>query len=369
MGLKIAQVLSSLHTGGAERISLLIVERLVKRGHDVTVVSLEEPRNGALAQEFEAAGARIVRVEKKLNLLDRTLHLRLFSLFRKERFDVVHTHNPLPLIYAALAGRLSGARAIHTKHGPHPAPVLPLMLRRIGAAATHNFVAVSDATAAFSQTLYEVVPWKLKVIQNGTDLARFKPDAEARDAVRKQLGIPPDAFVFGTVARMAAVKNQPLLVRAAAPLLGPRVRLVFVGDGAERANTEAVARDKGVSAFVHFPGETREVPRFLAAFDVFALSSDSEGLPLSMAEAMSVGLPMVSTAVGGVPLVVDEGETGLLSPKGDEILLRASLAKMEGDREMVRLMGLRAREVANARYSADRMVDEYLALYGGGRAA
>ncbi len=71
--MKIAQVLSSLHTGGAERIALLIVERLARAGHDVTVVSLEEPRNGALAPEFEAAGARIVRVEKKLNLLDRTL--------------------------------------------------------------------------------------------------------------------------------------------------------------------------------------------------------------------------------------------------------------------------------------------------------
>jgi len=367
MGLKIAQVVSSLHTGGAERIALLIAERLIRRGHRVVVISLEEPRSGGLAEEYEACGARIVRMDKTLNVLDRTLAMRLYSLFRKERFDVVHTHNPLPLIYAALAGRASGARAVHTKHGPHADSQLRLMLRRIGAAATHHFVAVSDATAAFSQTLYEVVPWKLKVIQNGTDLARFQPDAEARARTRRAIGIPPDAFVFGTVARMAAVKNQALLVRAAAPLLGPRVRLVLVGDGAERERTEALARDCSVSAFVHFTGETREVPRYLAAFDVFALSSDSEGLPLSLAEAMSVGLPMVSTAVGGVPLVVDEGETGLLSPKGDEGALRASLARMEADREMVRLMGIRAREVANARYSADRMVDEYLALYGRGR--
>ncbi len=362
-GLRIAQVLSSLHTGGAERVALLLVERLVRRGHDVTLVSLEEPPHGALETEFAAAGARVLRVEKRPGGFDRTLALRLLSLFRRERFDVVHTHNPLPLIYAALAGRLSGARAIHTKHGPHPDSQLRLMLRRVGAAATHHFVAVSDATAQFSQTLYEVVPWKLEVVQNGTDLERFREDADARARTRKELGVPPDAFVFGTVARMAKVKNHPLLVRAAAPLLGPRVRLVIVGDGAERAATEALTRELGVSAFCHFPGETKEVPRYLASFDLFALSSESEGLPLSMAEAMSVGMPMVSTAVGGVPLVVDDGETGLLTPAGDEAALRAALSRLLEDRALAKLMGERAREVAHARYSAERMVDQYEALY------
>jgi glycosyltransferase involved in cell wall biosynthesis len=365
MSLKIAHVLSSMHTGGAERVALLLVERLVRRGHDVTLVSLEEPRSGKLETEFLDAGARVLRVEKSLGVFDRTLSLRLLSLFARESFDVIHTHNPIPLIYAALPARLSGARAVHTKHGPHPDTWQRLMLRRIGAAATHAFVAVSRATADFALELKEVSAAKLHVVLNGTDLARFVPDASLRAKTRAELGIPENAWVVGTVGRMAAVKNQALLVRAVAPMLGPEKRLIIVGHGDLAEPTRALAAELGVAAFAHFPGETRDVPRYLAAFDVFALSSDSEGLPLSLAEAMACELPIVSTAVGGVPKVVDDGETGLLVAKGDTEALRAALERLDRDRALASLMGRRGQEVAHARYSADRMTDRYEAIYRG----
>ncbi|MBK8940131.1 MAG: glycosyltransferase [Polyangiaceae bacterium] len=363
--LKIAHVLSSLHTGGAERVALLCVERLVALGHALTVVSLEEPPSGALGPEFEAAGARIIRVPKRPGGYDKTLSARLLATFMREGFRVIHTHNPPPLTYAAVPARLSGARVIHTKHGPHPDSFARVMLRRVGAAATHRFVAVSPATAAFSRELREVFPWKLSVIQNGTDLSRFKADARAREATRKALGIPKDAFVFGTVGRMAAVKNHALLVRAAAPLLADATRLVVVGHGAEAERTRALASELNVASWTHFAGETPRVPEHLAAFDVFVLSSDSEGLPLSLAEAMGTSLPLVCTAVGGVPQVVDEGETGLLVPKGDEAALRAAMARLRADPSLVLTMGRRARAVAEERYSVDRMMREYVALYEG----
>ncbi len=365
MSLKIAHVLSSMHTGGAERVALLLVERLVRRGHDVTLVSLEEPRSGRLEPEFLDAGAHVVRVEKALGLFDRTLSLRLLSFFARERFDVVHTHNPIPLIYGALPARLSGARAIHTKHGPHPDTWQRLMLRRIGAASTHAFVAVSAATADFALELHEVSAGKLHVVLNGTDLTRFVPSPELRARTRAELGIPADAWVVGTVGRMAAVKNQALLLRAVAPALDDERRLVVVGHGDLSEPTKRLAAELGVAGFTHFPGETRDVARYLAAFDVFALSSDSEGLPLSLAEAMACELPIVSTSVGGVPKVVDDGETGILVPKGDAEALRGALAKLETDRALAALMGRRGREVAHARYSAERMTDRYEALYRG----
>lgn len=362
--LRIAHVLSSLHTGGAERVALLCVERLVRLGHSVTLVSLEDPPDGPLGLEFEAAGARILRIPKRPGGYDKSLSPRLLSAFLRERFDVIHTHNPPPLTYAAVPARLSFARAIHTKHGPHPDTFARVMLRRIGAAATHGFVAVSQATADFAMKLYEVFPWKVRVVLNGTDLERFKADPAARKATRGELGIPPDAFVFGTVGRMAQVKNQAMLVRAAAPLLGPRVRLVIVGHGAEAERTRAVAKELGVSAFAHFAGETPRVPEHLAAFDVFALSSDSEGLPLSLAEAMGASLPLVCTSVGGVPLVVDEGQTGFLVPAGDETAFRAAMKRFLDDPRLVTKMGARARTVAEERYSVERMMKEYLELYG-----
>jgi len=363
--MKIAHVLSSLHTGGAERIALLCVERLVRRGHALTLVSLEEPPLGPLGVEFEQAGARILRIPKRPGGYDKTLSARLLSTFLRESFDVIHTHNPPPLTYAAVPARLSGARVVHTKHGPHPDSFARLMLRRIGAASTHAFVPVSPATAEFARKLYEVVPWKVRVIQNGTDLERFKPDPKARARVRQALGIPDDAFVIGTVGRMAKVKNQPLLIRAAGPLLGERTRLVIVGGGSEAAATKAVAEEENVAPFVSFAGETPRVAEHLAAFDLFALSSDSEGLPLSLAEAMGVSLPMVSTSVGGVPLVIDDGETGVLVPKGDVSAFRAALERFVREPSLAREMGARARAVAERKYSAERMIAEYEEVYAG----
>ena len=363
MSLSIAHVLSSMHTGGAERIALLIVSRLVRRGHRVSLVSLEEPPNGRLETELCEAGAHVVRVAKSPGRFDKALSVRLMSLFLRERFDVVHTHNPIPLIYAALPARLSGSRVVHTKHGPHPDTWQRLMLRRVGAASTHAFCPVSRATADFARELHEVRDHKVHVILNGTDLDRFQPDAVARAAMRDELGIPRDAWVTGTVGRMAKVKNQALLVRAMAPLLGPQARLVIVGDGDEATRTRELAAELGVAEYCHFPGETRDVPRYVSGFDVFALSSDSEGLPLSLAEAMAAERPIVATSVGGVPKVVDDGETGLLVPKGDEAALRGALSRLATDRALAALMGRRGREVALVRYSADRMTDEYEALY------
>ena len=111
--------------------------------------------------------------------------------------------------------------------------------------------------------------------------------------------------------------------------------------------------------------ESRPAEILTAAFDVFALSSDSEGLPLSLAEAMSAELPIVSTAVGGVPKVVVEGETGFLTPAGDEEKLREKIRTLVEDPALRERFGKRAREIALARYSADRMTDDYLALYRG----
>ena len=114
-------------------------------------------------------------------------------------------------------------------------------------------------------------------------------------------------------------------------------------------------------------GRRMDVPRLVHAFDVFALSSKTEGLPLVVPEAMAAELPIVATAVGGLPSVVDDGETGLLVPV-DEAAFAAALASLARDHERARAMGRRAREVALARYSHDRMVDAYLALYARARA-
>jgi glycosyltransferase involved in cell wall biosynthesis len=326
------------------------------------VISLAPPPDGAMADEFAAAGISIVRVAKRGGF-DPTLTVRLAGALRRLGADVVHTHNPLPLIYAIPAARLIGARAIHTKHGANPGSRRHRLLRRAAAELAHAFVAVSDTTAAQARALHDVRPARLHTIPNGIRLERYHPDPAARAAARRELGLD-DAWVIGTVGRIDEFKNQGLLVRALAPRLSERVRLVIIGDGPDRAALEAEVARLPAPRWVVLTGRRMDVPRLLPALDVFALSSKSEGLPLVVPEAMAVGLPIVATAVGGLPSVVRDGETGLLTAV-DEAAFAAALGRLIDDPALARRLGASARADALARFSADAMVDAYLRVYAG----
>ena len=355
----IAHILSSFGTGGQERVALDLAVGQRAAGHRVLAVSLAPPPDGPLAAEFAAAGIPTVTVPKHEGF-DALLPRRLAKVLRREQVLLVHTHNPQPLIYGAPAARLAHARAIHTKHGANPDGGRRLWLRRAAGWLCDAVVAVSETTAEVARQNKEVARDRLHVVANGIDLSRFGPDAAARAAVRAELGIPNDAWLMGTVGRLAPEKDQALLLRAAAPLVSERCWLVIVGDGSEAA---ALREQAAPMKFVRFAGVRKDVPRILAALDVFVLSSRTEGLPLVIPEAMATGLPVVSTAVGGIPGVVEDGVTGLLVPAGDEAALRAALARLAGERTLGENLGSRGRERALARFSAQRMVNEYMALY------
>lgn len=361
----IVHVLSSFGVGGQERVALDLVIGQKARGHKVSVLSLAPPPDGAMASEFRDHGIAVDRVPKRGEGLDATLVPRLARALKKLDADVVHTHNPLPLIYGAPAARLAGAAAIHTKHGINPGGRGHRLLRRAAAQLTHAFVAVSDTTEQQAREQHDAPDAKIHTIANGIRLDRYHPDAEARAQTRVELGLG-DAWVVGTVGRLDAFKNQALLVRAMAPLLSSHVRLVIVGEGPARADVEAEVAKLPEPKWVVLTGRRMDVPRIMPAFDVFALSSKSEGLPLVVPEAMAVGLPVVATAVGGLPSVVDDGTTGLLVPV-DELALSGALAKLAAHPELARTMGAAAREAALEDYSADRMVDAYLDLYARAR--
>ena len=173
---------------------------------------------------------------------------------------------------------------------------------------------------------------KLLVIDNGVDLERFQVDDAQRIEARARLGIPEAAFVIGSVGRLAPEKNYGFLMRAAEPLLSSGAHLVFVGDGSERGRLEAQAAASRRPAAVHFAGAQSDVATFLAAMDVFSLSSTFEGLPLALLEAMACGRTVVASAIGGIPLVVEDGSTGLLVASGDEAGFTAALRRVRDDK-------------------------------------
>jgi glycosyltransferase involved in cell wall biosynthesis len=356
----IVHVLSSFGVGGQERVALDLAIGQRARGHDVSVISLAPAPDGPMADEFTAAGIHVSRVEKHGGL-DPTLVGRLVRALRQRGADVVHTHNPLSLIYGAPAARLAQAVAIHTKHGLNPGDRAQRLLRRVAAGFAHAFVAVSETTATQALAQHDMAPAKLFTIPNGIRLERYAPNAEARAQVRVELGLG-DSWVVGTVGRLDSAKNQAMLVRAMAPILSSRVRLVIVGEGDARPEVEAAIAALPEPRWVVMTGRRMDVPRLIQAFDVFALSSKTEGLPLVVPEAMAAGRPIVTTGVGGLPAVVDHQETGLVVPV-DEAAFAAALASLEADRERARAMGVAARAAALSRFSCDRMVEAYLELY------
>jgi glycosyltransferase involved in cell wall biosynthesis len=359
----IAHVLSSFEMGGQERVALDLVSGQVRAGHRVSVVSLADAPDGPLAAEFSAAGAAVDRVPRRRAGLDLALIVRLARWLREHEVDLVHTHNRMALIYGAPAGRMARAAVVHTKHGKNPKNGTRLAAGNLAGRLVHAFVAVSPETADVARKRREVSPRRLSVINNGIELDRFEPDPAARARVRAELGIAADAWVVGTVGRVAVEKNQALFIRALAPLLGPGAHLVVAGDGPLMPALRELVATLGVGPYVHLLGVRRDVPAVLCALDVFVLSSTTEGLPLVVPEAMATGLPVIATAVGGLPTVIDEGTTGYLVPSEDEGKLRERAAALHADRAVGAAMGRRARSAAIARFSAARMQKDYLELY------
>lgn len=363
LSLTIAHVLSSFHIGGAEQVALNIAARQVLQGHRVHAIALTGGLTATHAEHFRSAGVQVHAVDKREGKFDPLLTARLARRFGELAVDVVHTHNPLPLIYGAPGGRLASAAVVHTKHGFNHGAVRQTWLRRIAGRCAHYVVGVSQQTARDALAQRECAPRQLRVILNGIDLARYRRSASARAELRREFSIPHHAWVFGSVGRLSPIKNQALLVRAAAPLLGPETHLVLVGEGEARSTVEAAIQASGRAAFIHLAGRRLDVPRLLAAFDLFVLSSDSEGLPMVLPEAMAAGLPVVSTRVGGIGEVVQDGRTGALVAPGDELGLREAMRRFRAEPALAARCGNEGREIAIHRYSAEHMVDCYMDLY------
>jgi glycosyltransferase involved in cell wall biosynthesis len=365
--MRIVHVVQSLGLGGQERLVLHLSRELRRRGHEVAVVSLTP--GGSLKRDFESSGDRFVRVVEldRKEGFDAVLPARLAVNLLALRPDVVHTHNPSPMLYAVPIARAIGVHAIvHTKHGANIYGSRSLHAARLVARMTTAFVGCSQGTAVTARAKEHVPPRLLRVIPNGIPLGDF--DAAARGAdrarVRLELGIPEHAIVVGTVGRLAPEKDQALLMAAVAPMLSDDFHLVLVGDGPERAALEE--RAAAHAPFVHLVGLRSDIPAVLASFDVFALTSKTEGLPLVIPEAMAGALPVVATAVGGVPDIVPPS-VGILAHAGDRESLERAFRRLAGDSDERRRMGEAASAYARAEFSIETMTDRYLELYARAR--
>ena len=356
-------ILPSLIAAGMETVTARLAMQLAAAGHSVGVTCLLG--EGPLADELRAAGHRVTVVPTP-GLRTNVRPTQLAGWLSTERPDVVHVHSGAWL-KGVRAARLAGVRrVVFTEHGLNDVePWYNLVLKRCGGWLTDCVVAVSDPLREYLVGRVGIPASKVVVIPNGVDAARFRPGVSAGE-LRARFGIGAAPLV-GHVARLAPVKNQPLLVDAFARVRErvPDARLVIVGDGPERPTIEAQIRGRGLSDVVHLAGELRDVPAILREFDVFALPSRAEGTSMSVLEAMASGVPVVASAVGGTPALVDQGRCGVLVPPNDPDALAAALADLllasERRRELARL----ARARIEAEYDEAAVARRYEGLYRG----
>ena len=352
---RILLAIDSLQHGGAERHVVDLAVALHRRGDDVEVACSAD---GPLAAELREHGVPVhvamPRLVKRRTSLRYAWALR--RLVRRTRPDVVHAH-----LYASAA-----AAAIATVGTDVPLVVCeqteaPWRSRRARVMSRWVYrrarvvVAVSEAIRDLLEDGFGVLPAKVALVRNS--VTPVPADAAARDGAR-----PP---TIGTIARLHPEKGLHHLLEAAPRIAAavPGARFAVVGDGPLRAELEAAAREHGVADRVEFLGARDDARRLMAGFDLLVLPSISEGTPLTIVEAMLAGLPVVASAVGGIPEQVVDGVTGLLVPPRDPDALAAAATRVLSDPELARRLGEAGRARAEAEFSHATTIRRIDAVY------
>lgn len=340
---------------------LRLLARTDRARFEPLVCALDAP--GVLAPELARIGVPLALIRRRPGL-DATLPLRLAAWLHRRRAALVHTHNASPHLYGALAARLLGLPILHTKHGRNAPEVRrKVLLNRLASALTDRVIAVSADAARVAVEIERVDPRKVVVLPNGVDTLEIKPGGDVR-AARAALSVPLGGFHVGCVARLEEVKDHRTLLEAFALFRAarPDAHLTLIGGGSLHAALEDRAAELGLAGAVTFAGERREVAPLYAAFDVFALSSRSEGTSLTLLEAAAAGLPIVATRVGGNADVVADGRSGILVPPRDPEAFARALLHL-ADRPDRSAIGAAGRALVEQGFSAERMVKAYQALY------
>lgn len=374
--MRIAQLVLSLETGGLESIVASLCNGIEEQGHGCVVACVREMARDPSGLSCNAYWEGFVPAKCRFSF---GALWRLCRFLRDERIDLIHCHNPKPLQYAVAASWSTGIPVVHTLHGigtrGHYDGRRHTSLARFFYSRVSHVIAVSNATLLRARGEYGTPVERSTLIVNGVDTARFRPlekagglgIVETRARLRAQLDLPQDAVLIASAGRFCPEKNYPLLVRAVAQLRAsfPNVCLLLLGDGNERGAICQTIKANDLKSVCFLPGMRTDVDRWLRACDIFCLSSNTEGLPVTLLEAASTGLPAVVTDVGGNAEVVTDGENGLVVPPRDDKALSGALLELVRSPDMRKQMGLASRRTVELRYSEKRMIEKHMEIYEG----
>jgi len=328
----VLHVITRLIVGGAQENTLYTAMLLDKKRYAVDVLSGPQTGSeGSLIEEGRSKGVNIsilpVLIRQINPLMDMLALWKMIFIFRKKEYPIVHTHSSKAGILGRLAAKLAGVPiVIHTVHGWSFHDAMPPLTRKV-------YILLEQICARFTDALIIVTkgdrekgllegigkPDQYHLIRSAIPLNEFNPQNYSRDQIRRDLGLPLDGPIVGTVGRFSAQKNPLEWVRVAEIIHReiPECCFLMVGDGPLRSQVESALVQLGLKERVLLPGISRNIPQLMAAMDVFLLTSRWEGLPRVIPQAMSMQLPVVATGVDGSAEVVMSGVNGFVCPPGD----------------------------------------------------
>lgn len=363
--LSVVHLCTPARVGGLERVVQGLAIWTARAGHRVTVMAVSGP--GADLGEFlaplERAGIPVVRVESggRRYLAERRV---IREHLQRMRPDVLHTHGyRCDLLHGGPARRL-GIATVSTLHGSSRMGGLSHLFEWLQERALARFDGVVAVSEPLRRSLLArgVPEERLHLIPNG-----WVPPGEYLDqeTARRELGLPQDRMIIGWIGRLIPIKGCDVFLEALAGL-GPDTPAwhgVIVGDGPERAALEEQAHSLEIAGQVTFAGSVPEAARIVKALDLFVLSSRSEGTPMTILEVMGAGVPVIATAVGGVPEVVDAPRAGWLVPPEDPVTLARTLQMVMGDYDRRTNRGRAGRDRAEQAYGPGRWVQSHVTAY------
>ncbi|HJT51434.1 MAG TPA: TIGR03088 family PEP-CTERM/XrtA system glycosyltransferase [Nitrosospira sp.] len=370
----IAHVIYHLGVGGLENGLVNLINHIPRERYRHAIVCLKGYSDFRV--RIKRQDVEIVALNKREGH-DFNLYLNLFKTLRRLKPDIVHTRN-LSGMEGQIIAALAGARI--RVHGEHGRDIFDLqgknrkynLLRKAIRPFVGHFIAVSKDLETWLVNTVGATPHRVNQIYNGVDSLRFYP-RESRGSIKLK-GLPEgflkeNSFVIGSVGRMAEVKNYPGLIEAFLLLLKEeqaareQFRLVVVGDGNSREHCINRLREAGAEALAWFPGERADIPELMRAMDLFVLPSLGEGISNTILEAMSTGLPVVATRVGGNEELVQDSVTGTLIPAGSASAMAAAILKYYRNPDLVAKHGRAGRQQIETSFSMEAMTRGYLKVY------
>jgi len=378
---KILRIISRLNIGGPAIHVILLSEALNRDGYKDTLVcgSVSDCEGDMkyFADDRNVIPLVIPELKRDISFKDDlTAFYKLYTIMRKERPHIVHTHAAKAGALGRVAAILSGVPIkIHTFHGhifdgyfsPVKAKIF-LLIERFLALFTDKVITVSESVKEEIVNKLKVTKdSKCAVVMLGFELDRFLDSEKARGAFRKELSVPDGVILIGIVGRIVPIKNHRMFLDAAKILLdkstGKKIMFVIVGDGELAGYLKDYSKNLGIDKSVVFTGWRKDLPHIYADLDIVTLTSLNEGTPVSIIEAMASARPVVATAVGGVKDLIVSGECGFLVKREDAQDLADKIELLIKDSDKRTRFGYRARELVRNKYSKERLVGDIKNLY------